>query len=43
VGLWVVDTETDSPHALTSGTADAIGSAVSPYGTGLILTENGDD
>ncbi len=43
VGLWVVDTETGSRRALTSGTADAMGPAVSPDGTRLILTENRDD
>ncbi len=43
VGLWLVDTETGSRRALTSGTADATASAVSPEGARLILAENRDD
>ena len=43
VGLWLVDTETGSRRALTSGTAHTTGAAVSPEGTRLILTENRDE
>jgi len=43
VGLWMVDTETGSRHALTSGLADVMAAAVSPEGTRLILTEARDD